>query len=1074
MRFLVSLIFILLGITLSGKESNEKFISFSTGNGKLTHNTVEAIARDSFGYIWVATNYGLNRLDGYQTDNFINNPNDSNSISSNHIKALLIDKSNNLWIGTIGGGVCMYDQLTHNFIHYTPENSGISSPNISSIAEDKDGNLWFGTSGDGIDKLINETNKFEHYSLNKVEPDKRANSNVDRLFCDFEGNIWAGLNQGEVFKIDVKTKEISYYGLFKEQLKYTEIGSIKGIGQKKSGLLLFVTWNGYIYKLDPKTDKQIVLLEETKNLTNSFLSDIAIDNEDNIWIGTWQEGLIKIDSKNEDISTYRKNRLYPSSLGSNALNKLYIDKQNILWIGTLDNGVSLLPLRDKMFKTLKIEDPRSPMPIEINAYSIIRDHNNNLWIGTRGQGLWQYNLLTHKTENYLSKEINSILELKLSNNGMIWIGTDGNFVSLFDPKTKKFKKIENKNDDWSQAIFTMSENKDFLWGGTWGGGIKKIDKKTEKYTTINFDEKDQFRNAVFDLEMQDSMLWIANVGIGLIKYNINNGSQKTYSHTNTFPDFPKERIIDIYVENSNSLLISTDGAGLYQFIPSEEKIKRVCDVELLSSNIIQSSINDKDGNLWIASISGVSLIDRESGKIYNFDKHNGLINSQINKGALFYDKISNVLYTGGVEGINYANPSSIIIDSLVNSAVITDLRILGQSITKPNGRNIEKPINLAERIDLYRKDKIITLHFSSMEFNPSLKNMYQYKLEGFEKEWTETSYSKNFVQYTNLYPGEYRFKVKACSSDGLYANNETSILIVVHPAFWQTIFFKLFVFAAIALLLIFYFKNRVKNLVEAKEKLERKVAKRTSEIQQQKEQIEKQNVDLEVANATKNKFLSLISHDLRNPVASIDQMALLINMQYGKVSEEKMRLYFEALKNSSTQTLNLLDNLLIWAHTQTNRITINKEQISVDELISETASSCSSVANKKNIELKFPTESKLKIIVDKNTIETVLRNLITNAIKFTPENGIIEVQTEEKGNEIIFKVIDNGVGMKDEVMENLFKIENLSSRPGTLGEKGTGLGLILCYEFLALNNGKIWVESELGKGSVFYFSVEKV
>jgi signal transduction histidine kinase/ligand-binding sensor domain-containing protein len=1067
-------ILILFATTLSGKESNEKFISFSTGNGKLTHNTVEAIARDSFGYVWIATNYGLNRLDGYQTDNFINNPNDSNSISSNHVKTLLIDKSNDLWIGTIGGGLNKYDQRTHNFIHYSPSNSGISSPNISSIAEDKDGNIWLGTSGNGIDKLIKKTGAVEQYNLSNADPYRRTNSNVGRLFCDFDGNIWAGLNQGEVFKIDVNTKKITYYGLFKEQPGFKEIGSIKGIGQQKSGTLLFASWNGYLYEFNPKTDQQITLSEKTKKLNNSILSDIAIDNEDNIWISTWDDGLIKIDSKKEEVLSFRQNRIYPSNLGSNALNELYIDKQNNLWIGSLDNGASLLPLQDKMFKTLKIEDLESPMPIGINAYSIIRDRNNNLWIGTRGQGLWQYNLLTGKTTNYLSKDINSILELKLSDNGMIWIGTDGNFVSLFDPKTKTFKKQEHKDDDWSQAIFSLAENKEFLWAGTWGGGIKKIDKKTGKYTSINFDEKDQFRNTVFDLELRDSILWIANVGIGLIKYNINSGEQTTYSHSDTLPEFPKERIIDIYMENSNSLLISTDGAGLYQFIPSEEKIMQVCDPDLLSSNIIQSAIIDKYNNLWVASISGISLIDKKTGTIYNFNKYNGLINSQLNKGVLFYDSISDVLYTGGVEGINYTNPSSIIIDSLANQVVITDLKILGKSITKPNERNIKKPINLTEKIDLYRKDKIITIHFSSMEFNPSLKNKYRYKLEGFEKDWTETSYSKNFVQYTNLYPGEYCFKIKACSSDGLYADNETSILIIVHPAFWQTIYFYLISISAIAFLILIYFKNRVKKLVEAKEKLEQKVAKRTSEIQQQKEQIEKQNLELKLANNTKNKFFSIISHDLRNPVASIDQMALLINMKFGKVSEEKMQLYFEALKNSSSQTLNLLDNLLIWAQTQTNRITINMEHISVDELISETVNSCSSFANKKNINLECPHKSNLMINIDKNTIQTVLRNLITNAIKFTKENGNVEIQVEDKKTKVVFKIVDNGVGMKKEVLENLFKIENLYSRPGTSGEKGTGLGLILCYEFLALNGGKIWVESELEKGSTFYFSAEKV
>jgi signal transduction histidine kinase/streptogramin lyase len=1080
MRVFFFYILLFFSFTSSANDLFENFISLNTGNGKLTHNTIQAISRDSFGYLWVGTNFGLNKLDGYQTLNYISDPENPNSISSSFIKALFVDSQNELWVGTIGGGLNKFDRKTNGFIHFLPSSSpkSISGLNISAITEDKVGHIWIGTIGNGVNRYDKKTGQFEKYDLEKMDPFNRINSNVEKLFCDVEGNIWVGLNQGEVFKIDTRSNYITYYGLKKYHSGFTEVGSIKGISQLKNGTLLFVSWSGNLFKLNTETDDHIKFLRNAGYFDNNNLTDITIDGEDNIWISTWENGLYMIDPVTYEKTAFNRNKYLLNSLGSNALNQLFIDKNNNLLIGSSDNGLSLLPLRKKMFKSLSFQNSVTSMPEEMNVYSILRDNNDNLWIGTRGQGLIRYNLNTKKYKIYQAKiyqglESNSILTLKKNEEGKIWLGTDGNFISMFDPENEKFTQIENRFDDWSKAIFCLAENDQFLWGGTWGGGIKKIDKKTGLYTSINFDDKDQFRNSIFDLELQDSILWVANIGKGLIRYNINNGHQTIYSNSTKFPDFPKERIIDIFIENSNSFWISTDGAGLFHFNPSTEKIENINKKYPLSGNIVQSVVTDKDGNIWIASISGVSYLNLKKGKCYNFDKNDGLLNNQLNKSALFFDRIDNIIYVGGVEGVNYFDPSEIIVDSTNNKVIITELKILGKSVFNPNGRNLSIPLDMTDELHLYYSDKVVTIHFSSMEFNPSSKNKYLYQLEGFEKEWTETPFSKNYVQYTNLFPGKYTFRVKAFNNDGICTNKETSLRIIVHPAFWQTIFFKLIVITALFFIIFLYFKNRYKNLIAAKNELEDKVKERTSEIQMQKEQIEQQNHELEVANETKNKFFSIISHDLRNPVTTIDQLAQLILMQHKIASEDKMLSYFQLLKKSSKNTLELLDDLLIWARTQTNRIEIRKENIPVDELLISVYSLCKSIAEEKKIDLIFPFQTKLSVCVDRNSISTVLRNLITNAIKFSYPKGKVEIKIEEKEDDVIFKIIDSGIGIKEKEVMNLFKIEKFRSRQGTSGETGTGLGLILCYEFLALNNGKIWVESEFGKGTTILFSVNK-
>lgn len=687
--------------------------------------------------------------------------------------------------------------------------------------------------------------------------------------------------------------------------------------------------------------------------------------------------------------------------------------------------------------------------------------------------LKQVTLKNYNVKNNPELGSNSILTLEMSPDGIIWIGTDGGFISRFNPETKKFTKVINRNDDWSHAIFAIAQDDNFLWGGSWGGGIKKIDKKNLTYSSINFDEKDQFRNSVFDLELCDSILWVADIGIGLIKFNINNDSKKIYSNSESFPDFPKERILDIYVENPDSLLISTDGSGIFLFIPSQEKITKIVPPDLLSNNVIQGAVTDDSGNIWIASITGISFIERETGNVQNFYRHNGLKNNQFNKGALLWDKASRLIYTGGVEGVNYANTDNLIIDTLVKKTIITGLNISGKSISKPNIKNISESIDIAEEVHLKRKDRIITLYFSSMDFNPSSLNKYYFKLSGFDNDWRVADYSNNFVQYTNLFPGEYTFSVKSCNRDGLVSEKSTDIKIYMHPAFWQTWIFRISMLLLVAALILIYFRNKYKNLFKAKLLLEQKVHERTSEIEKQKEHIEKQKQDLELANETKNKFFSIISHDLRNPVTSIDQLIEVILMQYDTSSDDKIKLYLNSLHKSSSNTLELLNNLLIWAQTQTNRITIKKKPIPVDDLLINVETVCDELANNKNINLLLPFDTKLKVNADKNTIQTVLRNLVTNAIKFTNSGGTVEVKVESKGHDIIFKIIDTGIGMKESEVANLFKIENISSKYGTSGESGTGLGLVICNEFLKLNGSKIHVESQLGKGTTFWFSLEK-
>ncbi|MBN2261828.1 MAG: hypothetical protein JW735_02885, partial [Prolixibacteraceae bacterium] len=505
------LFLVILSLLSSITFSANEFVHFNTNNEKLNHNTVNAIYHDEQGYVWVATNNGLNKLDAYQTTVYQHIKDDSTTVSANFTNTVFVDSNNDLWIGTLGGGVNIFDRNKNEFISLNQTNELFNSKNITAFNQDKLGNIWIGTEGDGVYKYNKKSGQITNFDLEKYDPAKRTNSNVNVIYCDNEGDIWIGMTKAEVFMIDPQSDQISYYGLFREQAGFKQVGSIMGIGQLADSTMLFATWNGNLFEIDKQQHTQMQLRLNPAFFNNASLTDLTIDNDNNIWLGTWENGLFKLCPSSSQLIHFVHNANKPGSIVSNAINSLHFDKQkNKLWVGTTNNGMSVLSLQPKMFKPL-VPDVYSET--KINVYSIIKDQYENIWIGTRGNGLWMINHDTGETKNYLSEQhnglnSNSILTLKPGSDGKIWIGTDGSFVSFFDPKSQSFTQVPF-GTDWSQAVFAIEESPNYIWAGTWGGGIKKIEKKTLQYSSINFDADDQYRNTVFDLAMHDSILWVA-------------------------------------------------------------------------------------------------------------------------------------------------------------------------------------------------------------------------------------------------------------------------------------------------------------------------------------------------------------------------------------------------------------------------------------------------------------------------------------------------------------------------------------------------------------------------------------
>jgi signal transduction histidine kinase len=363
-------------------------------------------------------------------------------------------------------------------------------------------------------------------------------------------------------------------------------------------------------------------------------------------------------------------------------------------------------------------------------------------------------------------------------------------------------------------------------------------------------------------------------------------------------------------------------------------------------------------------------------------------------------------------------------------------------------------------------------------------------MEGLEEEWNYINASRRYVTYTNLNPGEYTFRVKASNNDGVWNEKGVSLRIIILPPWWKTWWFKLIAISAILVILVSIFLLRVRRLNNQKTLLEKSVVLKTAELQEknttleerqlqiekqreellsQKEVLVKMNNKLHELNASKDKFFSIIAHDLKNPFNTI--------IGFSGILKEKITLGDPAaieesagiINASALQTLKLLENLLEWANSQTGKILFHPVPTNLNELLEEEFIMLGDMAKGKNIQLKSRLADNLTIVADKNMIKTILRNLISNAIKFTHKNGKVEVRAMADNRKVEISVSDTGIGMTEENMAKLFRIDANFSTNGTENEKGTGLGLFLCKEFVEKHGGKIWAESELSNGSTFKF-----
>lgn len=1041
-----------------------------TANDGLGDNYVRRLYEDSYGFIWIGTKDGLSRYDGYEIKTYKKEKNSYNTLPSGYIGAIVEDKNKNLWIGT-GNGLSKYEREFDRFTNFSFSNNfknAIYGLQIDSVY------LWIATMG-GLCRFNMQTGE-QTWLFSEKSKVPLPVSDILRILFDKDHTIWVALTSDRgIYKLNTRTFEYQHFYKSDTRDDIPGNNSVVLYNYNDSQLLLGISNIGPVVFNKDGSGYKILHSNDIKTESGfSMPRSLFVDRQRNIWIGTINGGLFKFDSTLTQSQNYIPYESNTDGINSLSISEIIGDRHGNIWFATHGGGVNVLYRRKVLFNHFK----RTPHTESINHNYVSNFHETNdgkIWIATDGGGLNLFNKENLSFKSFTIKDgigSNAVLSiLPYDNNNLLLATWDGG-VSLFNYRNFKAKQfLKYSNEDEHSLSYKNIKNAmrigDSVYVATHGDGINIYDivnnkiyhhkKKGSKYEELFLP-----RNGNKILVDSLSNIWVAT-NFGLYKMKDNHITEYLPDTLNP-NSIMGTYVTDIFIDKNNQLWVgSLSGLNLYDY-KNDEFISFPKQIKLNSA--IMSINQDNVGDIWLGLNSGLLRYNPEKDEVMTFDKTDGLQGNQFFERSSFKDSRGN-MYFGGVNGFNTFDPSLLSIDTTEPTIYISDFKIFNKSQSPQDKESVlYRHINFTEEVSVKYSQKVISIEFIAIDLLNATKNEYAYILEGFDEHWYYVG-KTNKVTYTNLSPGTYTFRIKACNADKFWSEKEKQLVINVLPPWWMTWWFRLMVFIIVAFTINLIYFLRTRNIKRLNKMLEHKVRIRTAELVENKEELQVNNERLMETINTKDRFFSIIAHDLKNPMNTLIGFSELLINRWKNLNEDKKQKYIEMINSSSNHLFELLTNLLDWSRSQTGSIKVNFEVISIKDVIHENVLLLFEHAKNKNIELTGGIESDLYALADINMVNTIIRNLVSNAIKYTSQGGEIFLSAYGNNNQVCILVRDNGVGMTENQLQSIFKVDKNVSTPGTQKEKGTGLGLIVSQEFAKINNGSISVKSILGKGTEF-------
>jgi signal transduction histidine kinase/ligand-binding sensor domain-containing protein len=815
----------------------------------LSQNAILALLQDRQGYLWIGTQDGLNRYDGYTFTQFKNNGQDPNSISFNSVISLYEDNEGIIWIGTWGGGLNRYDPNTGKFTRFVTDSkdpASLSNSVVTAITQDQDGRLWVGTL-DGLDLYYPATGKFIHYHSDPAEPSTLSSNAISVITPAGDGTMWIGTGAFGTFgnglnRFDPATGKAVRFGTYGSCMLSPNISSIAtdlegnlwighgGSGLPGGGVDEFNPSSGRCHHYEAQTSSQI---------TNNNITDMLFDRDNRLWLTVWGGGILRMEPAEPGIFTnIRHAQADAESLSSDNTSALLQDHSGVLWVGTFDTGLNKLNLNNLQFRTYK-NNPADSTSLASNRVSAFAETSNgDLWVGTLEAGLDRFNPLTGQFTHYRniptnpdSLSSNRIMSLYADSDGTLWVGTVNSGLDHYDPATGKFQHYQHDSADPSslfddEVTYIKRDNGGILWVATMGG-LSRLDLGSDHF--VNYSG---LSGAPVTLMTDGGDLWIGTWGGGASRLSLAlpgilppNNSRftviTTLLHDASDPNSLSENSVWAIHKTADGLFWFGTAGGLNRYDPRTGKIKIYTEKSGLPSSSIQGIVEDSNGYLWITTSNGLARFAPSTETFRNFDKSDGLQGNEFKSTACFISPTTGEVYIGGTNGFTVFNPPRLNANITSPNAVITGFNVFGEPYPlDPQGKTT---VNLN-----YNQD-FISLEFAALDFHAPAKNTFTYMLEGFDPTWIQAG-TRHSVSYTHLPPGEYTFRLKAANSDGTWGKSEATLKIQITPPFWQRWQYQtIFVIGLIALVFT-GFQWRLREVRRNERKLEKRIAERTEEL----------------------------------------------------------------------------------------------------------------------------------------------------------------------------------------------------------------------------------------------------
>lgn len=841
------ILFSILLLSIFAKGQDRKFRTIGTSEG-LSVGFVQSILEDQSGFMWFATQDGLNRYDGYEMKLFQHNPKDKNSISSNNISSLIQDKNGKFWIGTNGGGLDMYDGLSEKFTHFSFSETdpfSISNDYINCIFQDSKGDLWIGTQ-QGLDRMDYSTKKFTRYLYTSTDKHSISNDYIKSICEDASGNIWVGTYGGGLGQFDRSKNYFNTYNLSTNKHDRRNLINCLKFNQ---GLLYIGTDDGIvIFNPDKKEISGEFTFAETGQIVAqkmNHISSITFDDKNELWIGTFGGGIIHVFDKNRDPEFIQVNEENPTSIKSNEIFQILFDRQKNMWVATQSGGVNVSFAYLNKFLHFK-RNPKSSNTLPDNkVHALFVDHTNNWWIGTINGGLTKYNPKSKRFENHnqIFKKYNyySVLSIEEDTDEELWIGTYGMGVVKYNPFTKKaqYYLCDYFDGQYSgRTVIDILDTKNgFIWIGTYAEGLFAINKSSGEIVNYTFNQGLSSDNIYYLHQDKNGDLWIATEGGGVMRMKgavpQKEPELEYFQKEDSESGLSSNTVNHIFEDGKGSMWFATSN-GLDKMDLKTKQFTQYYERDGLPNAYVYCVIPDEKGNLWMTTNKGLSKFNPnekniEGSAFRNFDMNDGLQGNEFNLGAFFKDKYGN-LYLGGENGFNVFHPEKIVDNPHKPNVYITNFKLFGKPVSLDT--NITKKVY----IELSYKDNFFSFDFVGLDFNMPSKNKYSFKMEGLNDEWSPPS-TQRFANFTQMEGGDYVLKVRACNNDGLWNEVPAEIYIRINPPWWKTKWFYTLSIITILTGIVLFVRIRTASIKKENRILEQKVAERTFELEQKNRDI---------------------------------------------------------------------------------------------------------------------------------------------------------------------------------------------------------------------------------------------